>query len=182
MLCLILAVCSVIFPAGVAEASTTDTGFSAVNLGLGVLLVIVAFRSRHRSSRFAVPNNTEPGNASPPVEPQLLNRMHGISQRGAFLAGMGIATMPPAVVAGTAFARSDTTPGSKLLAGFGFVVLSTASLWLPLIGLRAAPKRAGSQLEHLHQWLARNYDDIVFWVLAGLGVLLMAHELAVILG
>jgi hypothetical protein len=137
---------------------------AALLLGLGIVLLAVAIRSRWVGRHH-----------DPDEVPRWYKRLKRVGFKTSFLTGLLLPSFPAAIAAGASTFRSDIAVSGKVIAILVFVIISSIIVVVPAVLLYAAPG-TGPALIRLNDWVFRNRHDITFWVLAVIGSFLVVRS------
>ncbi|HEY5221493.1 MAG TPA: GAP family protein [Microbacteriaceae bacterium] len=162
---------SSIIPASDPAASRRIFGAIAIVLG-AVLILLAAGELRGRTS---TSENTE--------LPRWLAPIDSLSPGRAGAFGFVLAVARPknlllAIVGGATIGAVQLEFWQLAVCVAIFVVVASATVWIPIIAFLAAPARLAVVLESLHQWLVRHNSVIVAAVLTIVGVVLIGAGIA----
>jgi Sap, sulfolipid-1-addressing protein len=159
-----------------ASGSTKWTPSAAVDLALGVALLLLAARLWHRGRQ---PATEKQGETSKPSGPSKIERY--LESRGlAFVLGVTLYVLPSPIYIGAVKAVADAklSTTSELLALAATVAVMLWMVELPMLMLLAVPDRAVAVLESINLWFARNGRILAVLAAAGVGVYLVVRGLA----
>jgi hypothetical protein len=147
--------------------SGTNTTISAVMVGLGALLLLLALRRRIRRNQ---------GKAKPYREPKWMAKVNGMSLWAA--AGLGILLQPwPIIAAGAlTIAGLDGSSAISVIAIILFVVLASGSILTMHLYSRLRPERSKAALDRLRRWIEANQDLAIEWVCWAAGAFIIVKN------
>jgi len=144
---------------------------AAIDVALGVLLMLLALRLRRKRPHPAAPVAAPAGGGRPSKIERYLE-----SRRLAFLLGIVLYVLPSPIYVGAVKAIADanlSTTGELL----DLIVVVAVMLWLielPMLMLLVVPDRAADTLERINLWFARNGRTLAILAAAGVGIYLIA--------
>ncbi len=158
----------------VAGTATLDTssgpsaGVSWIKVGLGVLLLMVAFRDWRK----------RPRGDEPPALPQWLTAIESITPIKAGGLGVLLSAVNPKnllllVAGGVAIAQGATTSGDKAVAIVVFIVIAASTVALPVILNLTMGDRARAVLDSMNDWLKANNSTVMAVLLVVIGFVLI---------
>jgi Sap, sulfolipid-1-addressing protein len=155
-----------------ATGSRHWTPSAAIDLGLGLALIVLAFHLRRRR-----PDAARPSGRSK-IERYLQSR------RLAFALGVTLYVLPSPIYIGAVKAIADAKlpTGSELLALAAIVVVMLWLIEVPMLMLLAVPNRASSALERINLWFASHGRLLAVLVSGAVGLYLAVKGLADIVG
>ena len=148
---------------------------AAVDVALGVLLILLAIRLRRkRPDPAAAPANSTPSKIERYLE----------SRRLAFVLGIILYVLPSPIYIGAvkAIADANLSTSGELAALVGVVAVMLWMVELPMLMLLVVPDRAASTLERINLWFARNGRSLAIVAAAGVGVYLLVKGLHQLIG
>jgi Sap, sulfolipid-1-addressing protein len=157
--------CAIVFSIESTNAfsRSSTTGRPAVYLAAGALALFAAYFVARRPPK--------------PQEDASKLRRYVSSVPVAFGAGVVLNLFPGVfpLVALMNIAQVDTTAAGKTLLILGFYVIMFASVEVPLLCYGFAPDRTAAVVATFNQWLSRNGRRLAVWVLALIGLYLLAR-------
>jgi hypothetical protein len=170
--CLVAVIAAVILATGnnpPRPQTAPSTTVVAVKLALGVALIAIAIRQRHRMGR---PHK-------PPAWTARLDRMSLWQTAGvaAFLQPWTLVAAGAATVA-----QAKLTTAGSYLALVLFCLLATASFLYLELYATFAPARAGARLERMRTWLDSHQDQVVIVICLLLGFWLAGKSIYLLVG
>jgi Sap, sulfolipid-1-addressing protein len=144
---------------------------AAIDVALGVLLMLLALRLHRKRPHPAAPMAAPAGGGRPSKIERYLE-----SRRLAFLLGIVLYVLPSPIYVGAVKAIADanlSTTGELL----DLIVVVAVMLWLielPMLMLLVVPDRAADTLERINLWFARNGRTLAILAAAGVGIYLIA--------
>ncbi len=143
---------------------------AAVDVALGVLLMLLALRLHRKRPDPAATTAPAAGAAPSKIERYLQSR------RLAFVLGIVLYVLPSPIYIGAvkAIADANLSTSAELL---DLVVVVVAMLWLielPMLMLLVVPDRAADTLERINLWFARHGRTLAILAAALVGVYLIA--------
>lgn len=149
---------------------------AAVDVALGVLLILLAIRLRRKRSDPAAAAQSSNG-------PSKIER-YLESRRLAFVLGITLYVLPSPIYIGAvkAIADANLSTGNELL---DIVAVVAVMLWLielPMLMLLVVPDRAASTLESVNLWFARNGRSVGIVAAVAVGVYLIVKGLVQLIG
>lgn len=159
-----------------ATGSHHLTPGAALDVALGVLLMLLALRLRRRRPD---PAATVPAAGTPSKIERYLE-----SRRLAFALGIVLYVLPSPIYIGAvkAIADANLSTSGELAALVGIVVVMLWMVELPMLMLLVVPDRAASTLERINLWFARNGRSLAIFAAAGVGVYLIVKGLRQLIG
>lgn len=147
------------------------TPSAALELALGVLLLALAIRLRHKPAH--PPRDTSAGSEPSKIERYLQSR------RLALVLGVTLYILPsPIYIAAVkSIADSNLSTTNELLALVATVAVMLWMVELPMIMLLAVPHRASAALERINLWFARHGRLLAVLVSAAAGAYLAVRGL-----
>jgi hypothetical protein len=150
------------------------TPSAALDVALGVLLILLAIRLRRKRSDPAA----EPSSGPSKIERYLESR------RLAFVLGITLYVLPSPIYIGAvkAIADANLSTGNELL---DIVAVVAVMLWLielPMLMLLVVPARAASTLESVNLWFARHGRSLGIVAAAVVGAYLIVKGLVQLIG
>jgi threonine/homoserine/homoserine lactone efflux protein len=160
-------------PAGASESGTTSSDDYWVNIGLGLLLLLISayqFRSRPRRGE----------------EPKLPRWMTAVEKArppaalgiGAAMSGANPKNLLLAIGAATVIAESGIAVSQQVLAYAVFAVLATVGVGAPVAFYFALGDRSEERLARLKDWMGRNNAVIVAVICLLMGLNLIGEGIA----
>lgn len=137
---------------------------AALLLGLGLLLIAVALRSRWVGRHH-----------DPDEVPRWYRGLKRVGFKTSFLTGLVLPSLPAAIAAGASTFRSGIAVSDKVIAIAVFLIVSSIIVVVPAILLYAAP-RTGPALTRINNWVFRERHEITFWVLGVIGLFLVVRS------
>jgi len=152
-----------------ATGSHHLTPGAAVDVALGVLLMLLALRLHRKRPDPAAATAPSAGGAPSKIERYLQSR------RLAFVLGIVLYVLPSPIYIGAvkAIADANLSTSGELL---DLIVVVAVMLWLielPMLMLLVVPDRAANALERINLWFARNGRTLAIVAAAGVGVYLI---------
>jgi hypothetical protein len=149
---------------------------AAVDVALGVLLILLAIRLRRKRPDPAAA--ATPSNGPSKIERYLESR------RLAFVLGITLYVLPSPIYIGAvkAIADANLSTANELL---GLVAVVAVMLWLvelPMLMLLVVPDRAASALENVNLWFARHGRSVGIVAAAAVGIYLIVKGLIQLIG
>jgi hypothetical protein len=159
-----------------ATGSHHLTPGAAVDLALGVLLMLLALRLHRRRPD---PAATVPANGTPSKIERYLE-----SRRLAFLLGIVLYVLPSPIYIGAvkAIADANLSTSGELASLVGVVAVMLWMVELPMLMLLVVPDRAANTLERINLWFARNGRSLAIVAAAGVGLYLIVKGLVQLIG
>jgi hypothetical protein len=161
------------------ELGATDsrhlTPGAAVDVALGVLLILLAIRLRRkRPDPAAAPASSTPSKIERYLE----------SRRLAFVLGIILYVLPSPIYIGAvkAIADANLSTSGELAALVGVVAVMLWMVELPMLMLLVVPDRAASTLESVNLWFARNGRSLAIVAAVAVGVYLIVKGLVQLIG
>jgi hypothetical protein len=153
-----------------ATGSRHLTPGAAVDLALGVLLMLLALRLHRRRPDPA----TAPASSGPSRIKRYLE-----SRRLAFVLGLTLYVLPSPIYIGAvkAIADANLSTSGELASLVGVVAVMLWMVELPMLMLLVVPDRAASTLERINLWFTRHGRSLAIVVAAGVGVYLIVKGL-----
>lgn len=150
---------------------------AAVDLALGVLLILLAIRLHRRRPDPAAAKPS--GGGSPSKLERYLE-----SRRLAFVLGITLYVLPSPIYIGAIKAIADArfSTSEELLALGVVVVVMLWMIELPMLMLLAVPARAASTLERINLWFARHGRSLAIAASAAVGAYLAVTGLVDLIG
>ncbi|MEO5899377.1 MAG: GAP family protein [Ilumatobacteraceae bacterium] len=137
---------------------------AALLLGLGIILIALAVRSRWVGRHH-----------DPDEVPRWYARLKRVGFKTSFLTGLLLPSFPAAIAAGASTFRSDIAVSGKAIAIIVFVIVSSITVVVPAVLLYAAPS-TGPALIRINNRVFRERHDITFWVLGAIGLFLVVRS------
>jgi hypothetical protein len=149
---------------------------AAVDVALGVLLILLAIRLRRKRPDPAVA-------AQPSSGPSKIER-YLESRRLAFVLGITLYVLPSPIYIGAvkAIADANLSTDNELLALVAVVAVMLWLVELPMLMLLIVPDRAASTLESVNLWFARNGRSLGIIAAAAVGIYLVVKGLVQLIG
>lgn len=149
---------------------------AAVDLALGVLLILLALRLYRRRPD---PAAAKPSGGAPSKIERYLE-----SRRLAFVLGITLYVLPSPIYIGAIKAIADArfSTSEELLALGVVVVVMLWMIELPMLMLLAVPARAASTLERINLWFARHGRSLAIVASAAVGAYLAVTGLVDLIG
>jgi hypothetical protein len=159
-----------------ATGSTSYTPSAAVDLALGVLLVLLAARLYRRRPD---PDAPSASTSAPSKIQRYLE-----SRRLAFVLGVTLYVLPSPIYVGAVKVIADAklSTSGELAALAATVAVMLWMVELPMLMLLAVPERASDALERINLWFSRNGRLVAILASAGAGAYLAANGLVGLLG
>lgn len=158
-----------------ATGSRHLTPGAAVDVALGVLLILLAIRLRRkRPDPAAAPASSTPSKIERYLE----------SRRLAFVLGIILYVLPSPIYIGAvkAIADANLSTSGELAALVGVVAVMLWMVELPMLMLLVVPDRAASTLESVNLWFARNGRSLAIVAALAVGVYLIVKGLVQLIG
>ena len=158
-----------------ATGSHHLTPGAAVDVALGVLLILLAIRLRRkRPDPAAAPASSTPSKIERYLE----------SRRLAFVLGIILYVLPSPIYIGAvkAIADANLSTSGELASLVGVVAVMLWMVELPMLMLLVVPDRAASTLERINLWFARHGRSLAIVAAAGVGVYLIVKGLHQLIG
>ncbi len=161
-----------------ATGSHHLTPGAAVDVALGVLLILLAIRLRRKRPDPAAEEGV-PVSATPSKIERYLE-----SRRLSFVLGIVLYVLPSPIYIGAvkAIADANLSTSGELAALVGVVAVMLWMVELPMLMLLVVPDRAASTLERINLWFARNGRSLAIVAAAGVGVYLIVKGLHQLIG
>jgi Sap, sulfolipid-1-addressing protein len=158
-----------------ATGSRHLTPGAAIDVALGVLLILLAIRLRRR--------RPDPAAAAKPSGPSKIER-YLESRRLAFVLGITLYVLPSPIYIGAvkAIADANVSTSAELLDLAAAVAVMLWLIELPMLMLLLVPDRAASALESINLWFARNGRSLAIVASGAVGVYLVVKGLADLIG
>ena len=152
------------------ESNTPGRWVLAVQLVLGIILVIIWARRRFQSKEPTV--NVE---AKEKPKPAWQRRLNTMGYGGAFVMGGAVQTWPVMIAAGATILRLNL-PGAQSFAWmFAFALASTTGLVVLEVLAWRNPASAGERLERLQNYIRDHKDSVINWVALVAGLWLVSR-------
>jgi hypothetical protein len=158
-----------------ATGSRHLTPGAAVDVALGVLLILLAIRLRRkRPDPAAAPASSTPSKIERYLE----------SRRLAFVLGIILYVLPSPIYIGAvkAIADANLSTSGELAALVGVVAVMLWMVELPMLMLLVVPDRAASTLERINLWFARNGRSLAIAAAVAVGAYLIVKGLVQLIG
>jgi hypothetical protein len=157
-----------------ATGSHHLTPGAAVDVAIGVLLLLLAIRLHRRRPDPATTGPTGRSNGKPSKIERYLE-----SRRLAFVLGVVLYVLPsPIYIAAVkAIADSSLSTGGELLALVATVAVMLWMIELPMLMLLAVPDRAASTLQSINLWFARHGRSLAILAAVAVGVYMLVTGL-----
>jgi hypothetical protein len=161
-----------------ATGSHHLTPGAAVDVALGVLLMLLALRLHHRRPDPAAAEGA-PASATPSKIERYLE-----SRRLAFVLGIVLYVLPSPIYIGAvkAIADANLSTRGELASLVGVVAVMLWMVELPMLMLLVVPDRAASTLERINLWFARHGRSLAIVAAAAVGVYLIVKGLVQLIG
>jgi Sap, sulfolipid-1-addressing protein len=149
---------------------------AAVDVALGVLLILLAIRLRRKRPDPAAAAQSSSG-------PSKIER-YLESRRLAFVLGITLYVLPSPIYIGAvkAIADANLSTGNELLNIIAVVAVMLWLIELPMLMLLVVPDRAASTLESVNLWFARNGRSVGIVAAVAVGVYLIVKGLVQLIG
>jgi len=149
---------------------------AAIDMALGVLLILLAIRLRRKRPDPAAAAQSSSG-------PSKIER-YLESRRLAFVLGITLYVLPSPIYIGAvkAIADANLPTGNELLNIIAVVAVMLWLIELPMLMLLVVPDRAASTLESVNLWFARNGRSVGIVAAVAVGVYLIVKGLVQLIG
>jgi threonine/homoserine/homoserine lactone efflux protein len=159
--------------AGATDEGEPATWVSVLELVLGVLLLLVAFRQWRARPQ---------GDAEPPM-PKWMAALDAFKPPKAAGAGVFLSALNPknlllTVAGATAIAKAGISGGEEAVALVVFILIASLGVAAPVVIFFAPGEKAGPLLDRLKGWLAHNNAVIMAVLLVIIGVKLIGDAIS----
>lgn len=172
----VIAVMAVADSAGV-DSGQPSTLANLVKLGLGVLLIVLAWRQW----------NSRPGAGEEPPQPAWMATIDTLQPSRAFILGVLLSAVNPknlalAIGAALAIAQAALGPGQGTISIVIFVAIASISIIVPVVYHHYGGEKAAATLDGWKTWLSHNNAVVMTVLLLIIGVVLVGKGLGPLIG
>jgi hypothetical protein len=149
--------------ASTPPGSSSSKASAGIDIVLGVALAVVALRTRAKSRQRGAA-----------ATPRWMQRLDTMSPAAAFVLGM---FLPPYLIAaaiGNDIVRQNLTTTARIVAMSLYVVIGSIGILIPIMVTVLRPNTSDAVLASWRTWLQANWQRLMFWLLIGIGVYLVA--------
>ena len=148
--------------ASTPPGSSSSKASAGLDIVLGVALAVVALENAGKSRQRGA------------ATPRWMQRLDTMSPVAAFVLGM---FLPPYLIAaaiGNEIVRQNLSTTARIVAMSLYVVIGSIGILIPIMVTVLRPNTSDAVLASWRTWLQANWQQLMFWLLVGIGGYLVA--------
>ena len=145
-----------------SSGSTSSKASAVLDIVLGFGVAFVGFRTRAKARQ-----------GSDQGTPGWMKRLDTMSALAAFALGLFLPPYLIAAAVGNDIVRENLTTRERVVAMILYVVVGSIGILVPILVTVFRPNSSDALLAEWREWLQRNWQILMFWLLLGIGAYLV---------